>query len=81
MTPEVSALMRKFKVLLEWDREDGGYVVTVPVLPGCVTQGESVEESLKRAEEAILVTIEGMKLEGLPIPEGDFIVGEVELAI
>ena len=33
--------------------EDGGYVVHVPALPGCVTQGDSVEDALAMAKDAI----------------------------
>jgi len=41
-----------YKVLLRPEPE-GGYTVTVPALPGCVTFGESVEEAMKMAQEAI----------------------------
>lgn len=42
----------KFKVVLEQSK-DGGYAVHVPGLPGCHTQGETVEESIKNARDAI----------------------------
>ena len=35
-----------FKVLLEPDEEVGGYVVTCPSLPGCYSQGDTIEEAL-----------------------------------
>ncbi len=41
-----------FKVIIERD-EDGWYVVTVPSLPGCVSQGKSEEEAKKNIAEAI----------------------------
>ena len=44
---------KTFKVELEWDDEGPGYVVRVPGLPGCFTQGETVEEALENAREAI----------------------------
>ena len=43
--------MRRFTVLLY--QEEGGYSVLVPSLPGCVTQGDTVEEALANAREAI----------------------------
>jgi predicted RNase H-like HicB family nuclease len=43
----------KYWAKVEPDMEDGGFVVQVPGLPGCVTQGESIEEALENAEEAI----------------------------
>ncbi len=42
----------EFKVILESD-EKGGYVVICPSLPGCYSQGETVEEALKNIKEAI----------------------------
>ncbi|HHY92417.1 MAG TPA: type II toxin-antitoxin system HicB family antitoxin, partial [Firmicutes bacterium] len=38
--------------------------VTVPALPGCVTQGRTVEESLERVREAITGYLKAMKLHG-----------------
>ena len=35
------------------DLESGGFTVTVPSLPGCVTDGETIEDALARAREAI----------------------------
>jgi predicted RNase H-like HicB family nuclease len=44
--------VHSYTVVLERN-EDGGYTVTVPALKGCVTQGPTLAESLRRAEEAI----------------------------
>ena len=41
----------RYTVILQKE-EDGGYVATVPVLPGCVSQGDTREEALKNIEEA-----------------------------
>jgi predicted RNase H-like HicB family nuclease len=50
---------------------DGGYVATVPVLPGCVSQGDTREEALKNIREAIEVYIEDCIASGDPVPEED----------
>ena len=47
----------KIKVVLE-PQEEGGYTVYVPSLPGCVSQGETVDEALKNIKEAISLYIE-----------------------
>jgi predicted RNase H-like HicB family nuclease len=47
----------KFKVVLE-ESEDGGYTVYVPSLPGCISEGETVEESMRNIEEAIQLYLE-----------------------
>jgi predicted RNase H-like HicB family nuclease len=50
--------MRKYTIILEPDPEAGGYTVTIPALPGCITQGETVEQCIERAQEAIAGYIE-----------------------
>jgi len=50
----------KFMVMLE-PAEEGGFNVSVPALDGCFTQGETEEESLKNAKEAILCYLEGLE--------------------
>lgn len=46
-----------FTVLIEQD-EDGTYIAKVPDIPGCYTQGKTVEQAMKRVEEAVRVCIE-----------------------
>ena len=50
----------KFKVVLE-RAEEGGYNVSIPALDGCLTQGETEEEALANAQEAILCYLEGLE--------------------
>lgn len=47
----------QFKVLIEQD-EDGLYVASVPELPGCYTQGKTLEEVRKRIKEVIEMVLE-----------------------
>ncbi len=49
--------------------EEGGFVVSVPALPGCVTEGESREEALEMIRDAISGYIASLKKHGEPIPE------------
>jgi predicted RNase H-like HicB family nuclease len=58
----------QYNVFLEPD-PDGGYVAVVPALPGCYSQGDTVEEALANARDAILLTIEDMRERGEPIPD------------
>jgi len=52
-----------------FEREpDGGYVVTVPALPGCVSQGDTHDEAVANIREAILAYLEALKIAGDPIP-------------
>ena len=59
-----------YSVVIEWDPEDKVYVATVPAL-SVSTYGESRGEALEMAKEAIAVTVEGLKLLGQAVPEGD----------
>lgn len=61
--------MRKYTIILEPDAEEGGYTVTVPALPGCITQGETVEQCIERAQEAIAGYIESLLADGLSVPQ------------
>ena len=49
-----------FNIILE-PAEDGGSNVIVPALDGCFTQGETEEEALKNAKEAIVCYLEGLE--------------------
>jgi predicted RNase H-like HicB family nuclease len=49
--------------------EEGGYTVEVPSLPGCISQGETVEEAVANIREAIALYIDTLKADGRPVPE------------
>lgn len=48
--------------------ETGGYVVEVPSLPGCISEGDTEEEALANIKEAIDLHIEGMIADGEEAP-------------
>ena len=52
-----------FKVILEPD-ETGGYVVICPSIPGCYSQGETVQEAMDNIKEAIELCMEDIIAEG-----------------
>ena len=57
----------RYAVILE--RGASGWGAYVPDLPGCVAAGERRDEALELIREAIALHIEGLKKEGIPIPE------------
>lgn len=57
----------RYTVVLEKD-EDGGFVAFVPALPGCVSQGDSREDSLRSIREAIELYIADCRDAGDPVP-------------
>jgi predicted RNase H-like HicB family nuclease len=57
----------KFRVIIEPDLDDGGFVVSCPSLPGCHSQGDTLEEALANIQEAIALYIESLKAHGEPV--------------
>jgi len=48
----------KFQVIIQKDHEDGGYNISCPALPGCHSQGETIEEALENIKDAIIGCVE-----------------------
>jgi predicted RNase H-like HicB family nuclease len=61
--------MRYYPALVESGAPDAGYDVVFPDLPGCTSAGDTVEQAVANAAEALLFHMEGMVEDGLPIPE------------
>ena len=60
-------MVRRFRVVLE-SNELGGYTVTVPLLPGCISEGDTNEEAMANIKEAIELYMESLQADGEPIP-------------
>ena len=60
--------MYTYKIHLHKE-EEGGFTVTVPALPGCITYGENVDEAIDMAKEAIQLYLEDLKERGESIPD------------
>ncbi len=56
-----------YSVIFE-ENENGGFTVTVPALPGLVTEGASYDEAKAMAMDAITCYLEGLRKDGEPIP-------------
>ena len=70
----------RYTVILEREA-DGGYVASVPALPGCVSQGDTRAEALKNIREAIELYVEDCREAGDPVPtEAGKEFGEVDAA-
>ena len=55
-----------FTMLFE-PAEEGGYVVTCPALPGLVTEGDTMKEARRMAEDALRLYLGTLREDGLPI--------------
>ncbi len=60
--------MYTFKIHLHKE-EDSGFTAIVPVLPGCITYGENIDEAIAMAKEAIELYIEELVERGEEIPD------------
>lgn len=57
----------RFAIVIE--KAEGNYSAYVPDLPGCVATGATVEEAEAQIREAIEFHLEGMREDGIPIPQ------------
>ena len=70
----------RYTVIL--DREaDGGFHASCPALPGCHSQGDTLDETLQNVREAIEVYLESLVAHGEPMPREDMLFAPVEVAI
>lgn len=61
---------RSFAIVLEPD-PSGGYTAIVPALPGVVTEGDTLDDTLENARDAIRLCLEDLAEQGAEIPESD----------
>jgi predicted RNase H-like HicB family nuclease len=70
-----------FTMLFE-PAEEGGYVVTCPALPGLVTEGDTLEEARRMAEDALRGYLESLLEDGVSIPPDKTPIAEpIEIAL
>lgn len=68
----------RYAIVLE--RGPVSYGAYVPDLPGCVAAGDTREEALRLIREAIEFHIEGLRAEGIPVPEPSSSAEYIEVA-
>ena len=64
----MSAKTFTYTIVIDRDPDAGGFVATCPALPGVVTEGETIEETLRMAKDAVQGYLESLQKDGLPIP-------------
>ncbi len=68
MNKNLTEKILEYTVIFE-PAEEGGYVVSVPLLPGCITQGETFEESVANIKDVMEGYLQVLKEEGEDIPK------------
>ena len=61
--------IHRYTIILHPDPEESGYWVSVPALPGCNTQGDTLTEAIENAREAISLYIEDLIAHDEPVLE------------
>ena len=73
--------LQRFTIVIEAD-EAGGYYALCPTLPGCYSQGETLEETKRNIQEAIQCHLESLLRDREPLPiEHEEFVGTVQVPI
>lgn len=72
--------MRRYTAIISRD-EEGRYVASVPALPGCNTEGDTLEEAIANAREAIEGCLLALQDLGRPVPEEFEAVGAVVIEV
>lgn len=71
--------MKRFAIVIE--KVQANYAGYVPDLPGCIATGTTVEETESLLREAIELHLEGMREDGLPIPEPSSLVDYLDVPV
>jgi predicted RNase H-like HicB family nuclease len=69
--------MKRYAIVVE--KAKANYAAYVPDLPGCVATGATVEETQRRLRDAIAIHVQGLRADGLPVPEPSSLVAYLEV--
>jgi predicted RNase H-like HicB family nuclease len=70
-----------FEIVIEKEPEDDGYVAHCPALPGCFSNGLTIEEAKRNIREAIQLHLESLKAHNQEIPQKETVVHVEEISI
>jgi antitoxin HicB len=73
----------QYTAVFEPDEKAGGFTVTIPSLPGCISEGDTFEEALKNIKEAASLYLETMKKNNRIVPkqESGIVIAPVQVKI
>ena len=83
MRKQITHKIYQYTAIFEPDQKSGGFTVTIPSLPGCISEGDSFEEALENIQEAASLYIEVMKEQKVEISKGEkgIVIAPVEIRI
>lgn len=70
-----------FAIVIEKEPEDEGYMAHSPTLPGCFSNGKTIEEARRNVREAIQQHVPTLVAHGQPVPQNEHLVHVEELTV
>ena len=70
-----------FQIVIEKEPEDEGYSAYSPTLPGCFSNGRTIEEARRNMREAVQQHVESLVARAAEIPQGESVVHVEELTV
>ena len=83
MKKKLTHKVYQYTAVFEPDKKSGGFTVTIPALPGCISEGDTFEEALKNIKEAAILYLETAREENQEIPaeEKGVVVAPIEIRV
>lgn len=83
MARKVTHNVYQYTAVFEPDKKVGGFTVTIPALPGCISEGDTFEEALKNIQEAASLYVEVMQKRegGIPKEEKGVVIAPVMVRV
>jgi predicted RNase H-like HicB family nuclease len=70
-----------FSIVIEKEEEDEGYLAHSPTLPGCCSNGKTIEEARRNIREAVRQHVTSLLAHGQPVPQNEKLVHVEELTV
>ncbi|HKM90751.1 MAG TPA: type II toxin-antitoxin system HicB family antitoxin [Candidatus Acidoferrales bacterium] len=70
-----------FQIVIEKEPEDEGYLAYIPTLPGCFSNGKTIEDAKRNIREAVEQQLASMLAHAQPVPQHDSLVHVEELSV
>jgi predicted RNase H-like HicB family nuclease len=83
MMPHRRPAMRfyNFEIVIEKEEDDDGYFAHSPTLPGCFSNGRTIEEAKRNIRESIQQHLEMLRLKNIDIPQSEKLVHVEEISV
>jgi predicted RNase H-like HicB family nuclease len=70
-----------FQIVIEKEPEDAGYLAYTPTLPGCFSNGKTIEEAKRNIREAVEQHVASLRAHAQPVPQNQSLVHVEELSV